>query len=174
MFTAVLKAWRWIGAPMRLGSVDKAAQQRGFGLLFAMLAVAALAAGSLAIATNWTQQIEREKEAELLRIGDLYARAIASYYYSTPGQAKRFPKELNELLEDRRFLTTRRHLRDAYADPITGGDAWNLVTAPDGGIMGVYSASSKAPWLKIAVTLDHTSLSAAQQYSDWKFIPKSL
>lgn len=148
--------------------------QGGYGLLFMLLAVALLCTGSLAVAIRWTQQIERQKEADLLRVGDAYATAIASYYYSTPGPAKHFPKNFDELLEDRRFVTLRRHLRAAYPDPVTGSRDWGLVLASDGGIMGVYSVSQKATWRRTALELEHCRLPEAERYVDWKFIAKTL
>jgi type II secretory pathway pseudopilin PulG len=145
---------------------------RGFGLLFMLLAVAALGAASMTVATDWTQQIQRDKESELLRVGDLYARAIASYYYSAPGPVRRYPSDMNELLEDRRGGGLRRHLRAAYSDPVTNA-SWGLVVAPDGGIMGVFSRSERQPWKRTALSLAHADLPPAQQYTDWKFIAKT-
>ncbi len=162
-------------ASMRPGKpLDQRSRQSGYGLLFMLLAIAVLCVGSLVIATRWTQQIERQKEADLLRVGDAYAQAIISYYYSTPGPAKRFPKNFNELLEDSRFVNLRRHLRAAYPDPVTGSTDWGLVLAPDGGIMGVYSQSQKATWRRTAIELEHCKLSEAERYADWKFIAKIL
>lgn len=171
MCTAVHLELAVTRVPMHPG---KPLHQSGYGLLFMLLAIAVLSVGSLAVTSRWTLQIEREKEADLLRVGDVYAKAIASYYYSTPGPAKRFPKEFKELLEDSRFVNLRRHLRAAYPDPVTGRSEWGLVLAPDGGIMGVYSQSQKATWRRTAIELEHCRLTEAERYADWKFIAKIL
>lgn len=153
---------------MRRGSPGRA---RGVMLLLMLLAVAAVSAGAMAVASNWTRDIQRDKEAQLLRIGDQYARAIASYYYATPGPVKQFPQDLAALLEDRRGAALRRHLRHAYADPLTGG-AWATERGADGGIIGVYSSSERATWRRAPVTLEHCTLPAAQQVSQWKFLAR--
>ena len=159
---------------MRRGELTgQAIRQRGFGLVFLLLAVAVLGATAMIVATDWAQQIQREKEDELLRVGDQYAQAIAAYYFGSPNPVRRYPNDLSALLEDRRVPFLRRHLRTLYADPLTGSQDWGLVPAPDGGIMGVYSRSAKAPWQRMSMTLNHTNLPSAQQYSDWKFIART-
>jgi len=42
---------------------------------------------------------QREKEKELLYVGDQFREAIALYYQRTPGTVKRYPEKLEELLE---------------------------------------------------------------------------
>jgi hypothetical protein len=44
---------------------------------------------------------------------------------------------LQDLLEDRRFVTMRRHLRQVYVNPMSGQADWEMLVAPDGGIKGV-------------------------------------
>ena len=157
---------------MRRGDRHRPTRQRGFTLVFGLFAVAAAAAGAMLLATQWTRDMQREKEAELLRVGDLYAQAIASYYQTSSGSVKRYPPDLQSLLEDRRYIGLHRHLRALYADPVTGSTDWGMVRADDGGIMGVYSRSDAHPWRRIAARLDHSDLLAAQHYSEWKFIAK--
>jgi len=157
---------------MRRGDHHRSTRQRGFTLVFALFAIAAAAAGAMLLATQWTRDMQREKEAELLRVGDLYAQAIASYYQTSSGSVKRYPPDLQSLLEDRRYIGLRRHLRALYADPVTDSTDWGMVRADDGGIMGVYSRSDAQPWRRIAARLDHSDLPAAQHYSEWKFIAK--
>lgn len=143
---------------------------RGYALPFALLAIALAAAGAASVASTWADDLGRDKEAELLRVGNLYARAIAAYRRNSPGSEKRYPPDLESLLEDRRLVTMTRYLRDLYADPVTGGRDWGLVRGPDGGIRGVYSRSSRVPWRRAAVTLEDCSLPPAQRYEDWKFM----
>lgn len=88
--------------------------------------------------------VQREKEAELVYIGMLYRQAIRQFYLSSPEHLKRYPYSLEDLLKDPRSLTTRRYLRKLYIDPITG-NGFFPVLAPEGGIMGVRSASVMQP-----------------------------
>ncbi len=120
-------------------------RQRGFTYLLAMFAVAV--AGLLLAVTGevWSQSRQREKEQELLYLGGRFREAIGLYYQRTPGAVKRYPDKLEDLLEDKRYLSLQRYLRKVYADPITGAAQWGTVAAPGGGINGVYSLSDRHP-----------------------------
>jgi hypothetical protein len=83
-----------------------------------------------------------------------------------------YPESLDDLIVDRRFVTTTRHLRKLYADPLDPARAWGLVRAPDGGIQGIYSQDTRAPWLRTAVDLGPTTVGPAERYSDWIFMPR--
>jgi hypothetical protein len=119
----------------------------------------------------WADQARREREHELLRVGRLYAQAIANYYALTPGTAKQFPTRLEELLQDDRFWGTRRHLRKLYLDPMQPHRPWGLLRSPDGRIMGVYSQDRAQPFLQAPADLGVVQLSVASQYSQWQFQP---
>lgn len=136
-------------------------RQAGFTYLVALLLVAATGAGLVSAAGLWSQARQREKEAELMWTGEQYKQAIALYYQRSPGAIKRYPQKLEDLLDDRRHLTTARYLRRIYPDPITGKTEWGLVKAPGGGIMGVHSLSSAQPIRQ---------LEGAQSYGQWQFI----
>ena len=126
---------------MPTGDAGAASGQRGFTLVAVLLAMALLALASERIAWVLAQQAMREREAQMRRIGAAYVAAIAAYHQASPGGAPAFPRELPELLEDRRFAGVRRHLRRLYADPTTG-DAWLPIRRDDGGIEGVRSAAT--------------------------------
>lgn len=116
---------------------------------------------ALAVQTVMTvvsQQAQREREMELARTGNALAQAIASYYRASPGSVKNWPQTLNDLVDDRRYVDVRHHIRELYADPITRSTEWGTVRAPDGGIAGVFSLSADAPVREMA------------RYSDWKFM----
>ncbi len=142
-------------------------RQRGFTYLCALLLVAVIAAGLAAIAELWSHARKREKEAELLWIGNQFKQAIGLYYQRSPGTVKRYPEKLEDLLEDRRFVTTQRHLRRIYIDPLTGKTEWGLIVAQGGGITGVHSLSTAN---------SIRSIESATTYADWKFVyePPSL
>ena len=149
---------------------NQAPGERGYALVFALLLTAAAAASAGIVVDSWSQQVRREKEADLLRVGLLYAKAIAAYRESSPGNQKQWPRELNALLEDARHLGVRRHLREAYPDPVNGRADWGLIRSADGGIQGVYSLSDAKPLRQLAWRQEGVTLPAAQRYSDWRFM----
>ena len=113
----------------------------------------------------------------MLFAGSAIRQAIAAYYLATPGPLKQYPASLENLLKDPRFPDTRRYLRQLYPDPVTGSAEWALIKAPQGGIMGVASASESAP-LKRAEFRDPNRAFEDQairlkdklRYRDWEFI----
>lgn len=149
------------GAPRRLGGFTY------LGVLFAVaLASIGLATGGLL----WHTAQKREKERELLFIGQQFRAAIGSYHEKTPGLAKQFPKSLEELVLDRRYLTPQRHLRRIYRDPFTGEASWGLVKAPDGGIMGVYSLAPGTPLKTGNFDEEDKAFEGKASYAEWRFI----
>lgn len=135
-------------------------RQGGFTYLTALVLVAASGLGLAAAAEFWSHARQRDKEAELLWIGEQFKHAIGLYYHRSPGRLKRYPEKLEDLLEDRRHLDTVRHLRRIYTDPMTGKPDWGLVHAPGGGIMGVHSLSAGTPIRQVQ---------AARSYTEWRF-----
>jgi len=144
--------------------------QSGFTYLAALLAVALMGTGLAAIGVVWHTAQQREKERELLFVGHQFCKAIETYYQKTPGVGKRYPRTLEALLQDDRFLVPLRHLRQIYADPLTGKTEWGTVPAADGGIMGVYSLSEGEP-VKIGGFADaDREFEGKSKYAEWKFI----
>jgi hypothetical protein len=134
-----------------------------------MFVIAILLGGLAIVGEVWETAARREKEAELLFIGNQYRRAIGLFYESTPGVVKRYPRELADLIEDPRQPGMQRHIRKLYPDPITGKE-WVIIRGADGGVQGVQSASEAAP-LKIAgFRVRDASFEGAGKYADWKFI----
>jgi len=151
---------------MRSGS----RRQSGITYLAVLFFVAASGAMLAATATLWSHDRQREKEQELLWTGNQFRQAIALYYQRSPGALKRYPEKLEDLLEDRRYLTRQRYLRKIYRDPITANLKWGLVAAPQGGIMGVYSLSEGRPIKSGNFSEAEGSFSGAARYSDWRFL----
>lgn len=142
----------------------------GFSLLGLLFVVAGLGVGMAALGTMWHTAAQREKERELLFVGDQYARAIESFW-NVPlpaGTPRRLPKNIAELLTDPRFPNPVRHLRRAWPDPMTGG-AWVLIQGADGGIAGVASASDDTPFKQANFPARYARFEAAQRYRDWEF-----
>ena len=127
---------------------------------------ALLAAGSVV----WSQQARREREHELLLIGNEFRRAIGLYYERTPGAVKRYPEKLEGLLRDDRYLSTQRYLRRLYRDPMTGKSEWELVQAPGGGITGIYSLSNGEPIKTRGFDEVDKDFEGKSRYSDWRFV----
>ena len=93
--------------------------QSGFTYLCALLLIATTGAALGAAAEAWSHARQREKEAQLIWIGNQFKQAIGLYYQRSPGTVKRYPATLEDLLQDYRFVTIQRYLRRVYADPIT-------------------------------------------------------
>jgi type II secretory pathway pseudopilin PulG len=157
---------------MRAGRPANGSSERGFTYVWVMTAVAILGVGLAAVGPLWSDAVKREREQELLRIGQIYAQAIGSYYRSSPGSQKRYPPSLEALLLDTRFVGTYRHLRRLYTDPLKPSQAWSVIRAADGGVLGVFSQSVDAPLRREPLDLGITVLPAASKYSDWQFVPK--
>jgi len=141
----------------------------GFTYIGLLIFIALMGIGLALVGQVWHTAMQREKEKELLFVGDQFRTAIIKYYEGSPGGIQKFPNSLQELLEDRRYPTTKRHLRKIYRDPMTGEARWGLVESPTGGIKGVHSLSKSAP-RKIAGFRDRDEAFAdATSYVDWKF-----
>jgi type II secretory pathway pseudopilin PulG len=146
-------------------------RQRGFSYIGLLLLLAMTSAGLAAAGSLWSIDSRREKEAELLFLGAQFTAAIAAYRDLTPsGQPPRFPQRLDDLLDDKRWPTTRRHLRRVFVDPMTGTQEWGIVAAPGGGIMGVYSLAEGAPLKRDGFPEDFGDFATASSYRDWRFI----
>ena len=144
--------------------------QRGFtyiGLLILILLIAGVSAATLS--TGAAMQ-RREAEEELLFIGEQFQRALKSYAEATPMGQLRYPREISELLRDPRYPSPRRHLRKLFVDPLTGSAQWGTVSAPEGGILGVYSLSTETPIRMMGFPDNLAHLESKTRYSDWVFL----
>lgn len=147
-----------------------ASAQRGFTYLGLLFAVALSGVALAAMGVVWSTERQRQREQELLFIGQQFREAIASYYERSPGMVKRYPAKLDDLLKDSRFLTVRRHLRQIYPDPMTGLREWGLIAAPEGGIMGVHSLSTTASIKRAGFPAELADLEGKGSYAEWRFI----
>jgi type II secretory pathway pseudopilin PulG len=140
----------------------------GFTYVGLLIAVALLGLGLAAYGELYSHAAQREKEAELLFIGNQFRDAIASYYNKSPG-TKVYPKKIDELLEDNRFPMPQHHLRRLYRDPMTETTDWALVEAPGGGFMGVYSRSEETPVKTGNFAATEEAFEGAEHYAKWVF-----
>jgi type II secretory pathway pseudopilin PulG len=147
-------------------------RQRGFtylGLLFAIAFIGLLLAGTGEV---WHTTLKREREAELLFVGRQYARAIAAYHAATPGDAKQWPKHLEDLLEDRRNPAIHRHLRRLYSDPFTGKPEWGLIKSGEF-IVGVHSLGEGKPLKQSGFLPEEEGFAGAASHRDWRFLAQA-
>jgi|tagenome__1003787_1003787.scaffolds.fasta_scaffold20932589_2 type II secretory pathway pseudopilin PulG len=143
--------------------------QRGFTYLGLMIIVAVMGMALAAFGTIYSQSAQRDKEAELLFVGEQFRDAIAHYYKTGPGG--QYPKKLEDLVEDKRFPMPVRHLRRVYRDPITGSTQWGVVETPDkAGIMGVFSRSEDKPIKQGNFSARQADFDAAESYTKWTFV----
>ncbi|MFA6178719.1 MAG: type II secretion system protein [Candidatus Methylopumilus sp.] len=150
---------------MRIGEL----KQSGYALL-AMLVLIIIIGFTLAEAgALWSDARRRDREQELLKIGDKFRIAIGQYYNNTPGPIKRYPPTLDALLRDDRNPIPRRYLRAIYIDPVTGRADWGTLEAPSGGVMGVYSLSGQRPFKRSQFRPINKELENKKMYGDWIF-----
>lgn len=142
---------------------------RGLVLLGLLLLLALAALGALVGAEMWATSVKREREEQLMFVGDQYRRAIESYWRASPGPVKDLPRSLDDLLHDRRFPMPVRHLRRAYRDPNDEEAKWGVVKIANG-IAGVYSTSDAAPLKKSGFPTRYRGFEHATAYRDWQFL----
>lgn len=154
-------------------------QSSGFAYVMLLVAVAVLsvfAAGSLQLGSQLSRQ---HAEQALLDVGGEFQRALYSYSGTTAtgngggGNAAanlaRGPRTIEELLRDGRTASTKRHLRQLYADPMTGSTQWGVIKDPAGFILGIYSKSSERPIKQTNFDMLQAHFEDAESYSKWIF-----
>uniref|UniRef100_A0ABX1PJP9 Type II secretion system protein n=2 Tax=Aromatoleum anaerobium TaxID=182180 RepID=A0ABX1PJP9_9RHOO len=145
-------------------------RQRGYTYLLVLFAAAALGLFAAEVGVVWEKAVAREREAELLVIGSEIARAIGRYHADSPG-APAWPASLDELVEDRRFPTVRRHLRRIYRDPLSGRPDWGLVREGQA-IVGIHSRETGEPIRKSGLPPElGPAAPSAARYDEWIFRP---
>jgi type II secretory pathway pseudopilin PulG len=143
---------------------------RGAMLLLVMFIIAVMGILLAVAGSVWHTRMQRDKEAELLWIGEQFSSALAGYYAAPSVQAHEYPRKLEQLLLDSRQPTVVRHLRRLYRDPFTGSVEWGLVKDGSGGITGVYSLGKGAPLKQGGFTKKTAKFGEARTYGDWIFV----
>lgn len=98
--------------------------ENGFVYLWALFAVALAGIVMAGTGQVWQVKAQREKEAQLLYVGEEFRKAIMSYYNTGTRQ---FPESLEDLLQDKRSPNIKRHLRRIYLDPVTNTAEWGII-----------------------------------------------
>lgn len=143
--------------------------EQGYTLLALLLLVALIGFGLAGAGELWSRSAQRERERELLFAGNQIRDAIGQYYLRSPGSTRRYPRRLEDLLQDDRYPVVVRYLRRVYADPMTSA-RWGLIEAPGGGIMGVYSLSGAAPLKRAGFAPENKGFESALHYTSWQFL----
>ena len=156
---------------MRTGKRKFSPCQRclGFTYIGLMIFVAISGIALAGVGIVWHQDMQREREKELLFIGNEYRRAIGSYYENSPSGVKQYPRKLQDLILDKRFPNIKRHLRKLYTDPIFPNAEWGLVMEQQQ-ITGIYSQSKLKPIKRKGFPTMYGDFEGAKEYSDWKFM----
>lgn len=125
-----------------------------------VILVLALLVTTTGFQTYWS------KERRLIAAADEIVAALKAYRDGSPGTAKEFPQELQDLMHDPRMLSDKRYLTTLPVDPITQKQEWALVHNKDNQVIGVHSLSDEAPTLFAKVF----SFRSGEKYSDWRFL----
>ena len=150
--------------PGRLGRTG------GFTYIGLLIVVVIMGVVLVSVGEVWHTVQRREKEKELLFIGNQFRWAIDGYYQNTAGQQLRYPVRLEDMLKDPRYPSTQRYLRKIFRDPVSGSEKWGLIRGPDGEIYGVYSLSEEEPIKKANFSLADKNFEGKTKYSDWIFM----
>lgn len=147
-------------------------REAGFTYLGVLLLVAVTSIALSATMTVWHFEFQREKERELLFIGNEFRTALDRYAAATQrgGLGRRYPLRLEDLILDERFAAKRRHLRRIYKDPMTGNTDWGLVKTADGQIIGVHSLSSEKTIKRDNFLQRDIGLVGRTSYDQWIFM----
>lgn len=141
-------------------------RQSGFTYLAILIAIAILGVALAAVGSLWSTTVQRDRETELLLVGEAYRSAIASYFRN----GAQLPQTLEELIEDRRSAVPMRHLRRLYPDPMTGKPDWEIVRTAEGGIVGIRSTSQRAPIKRANFPPFEADFADADCYCAWSFV----
>lgn len=151
-------------------------QQNGFSYILLLLAIAVVSLfGSQTISLGSTIA-RRDNEQFLLYIGLEFETALRSYaaiQSSAEASTSQIyglgPRELNHLLKDPRKAAVIRHIRQIYADPLTGKTEWGLIKDQSGFIIGIYSLADGRPIKKSDFEVSQAHFEGAESYSQWIF-----
>ena len=142
--------------------------QYGFTYMGLMMIIAISGIAMAGVGIVWQQDMQREREKELLFIGEQYRKAIGSYYESSPNGIKQFPVTLQDLLNDNRGPIIKHHIRKLYLDPFMRDKDWDLIML-ESRIFGVRSNSKLVPIKKTGFAPYYDAFGEAASYNDWRF-----
>lgn len=161
---------------LRISPLQNTRNSGGFAYVLLLIGIAVISISATASLSLGAKISRRDAEQALLSIGAEFEQALRGYA-GVPANTisavntinARGPRTLDELLKDPRSPSTRRHLRQIYADPLTGRDQWGLVRDPAGFIVGVYSLADGKPIKQTGFDPIQANFEEAQSYSAWVF-----
>jgi type II secretory pathway pseudopilin PulG len=155
---------------MRIG---RSVINQGFAYLLLLLAIALIGLTASATISLGATMARRDAERQLLAVGLEFQQALRSYaglsMTASVPTAAQGPRSLDDLLKDSRVPGLRRHLRQIYADPLTGKKEWGLVKDNQDFIVGIYSLAEGRPIQRTGFELPLASFEEAQNYRQWVF-----
>jgi type II secretory pathway pseudopilin PulG len=139
-------------------------------LLLAIALIGLAASATISLGATFAR---RDAERQLLAVGMEFQLALRSYAgvpvnVAMPAAAQG-PRSLDDLLKDPRVPGLRRHLRQLYADPLTGKQEWGLVKDNQGLILGVHSLAEGQPIQRSGFEPQLASFEDAESYRQWIF-----
>ncbi len=144
--------------------------QNGSILLIVLVAITILGLSAGIAGSTWKTITQRAKEQELLWRGGQIRRAIESYYKTGhAGMKATLPESLDDLIRDPRSISTVRHLRKKYLDPMTGQD-WMIINNSKGRLLGVRSSSTEKPFKQDYFQGENKSFTGKSSYAEWQFL----
>ncbi len=150
-----------MGFPVHIGN------NRGVTYLALMFSIVLIGISASATARQWTVMVQREKEADLMAKGIEIQNALSLYSATMKigrvMSTEVYPQSLAELTR-----TPKPYLRKVYQDPM-GGEDWEYLRAPTGGIMGVRSKSKAKPIKERDFPLAIRHFEGRKSYHDWMF-----
>jgi type II secretory pathway pseudopilin PulG len=141
--------------------------QSGFTYIGILVTVVIVGLMLTVVGRIWSVSEQRERETQLLFVGDEFRMAISRYFAS----GHQYPLSLELLLADDRSPVPKRYLRRLYVDPMTGNADWTLIYASDGvGIMGVASTSKLTPIKRKGFSDVDAAFEDSDCYCSWRFV----
>ena len=141
----------------------------GWALLTALLSAMLIGLSATAAQISLRIEREREREQQLLQIGREFIAALRSYRDAVGVTQPELPRQLSDLVDDKRAIGVMRHLRRIPLDPFTGKEDWGLVRQGDR-IIGVHSLATRAPLIRRGFPADFAGFDKAVRLSDWRFV----
>jgi type II secretory pathway pseudopilin PulG len=143
-------------------------REEGLVLLALLIMLILVAVGALAAAEVWSTTLKREREVELLFVGNQYRRAIESYWKMSPGR-RAYPPSIDVLLTDNRFPNPVHHLRRVYRDPMTEAGEFKPIMQANA-LIGVHTSSEDVPIKKAGFGPLYSQFENADTYAQWQFV----
>lgn len=154
--------------PARARTMGRPPRASGLVLLALLIMLILVAVAALAAAEVWATTLKRERETQLLFVGEQYRRAIESYWKVSPGR-RAYPPSMDVLLTDDRFPNPVHHLRRLYRDPMTETGEFEPIMQSNA-LVGVHSTSTDVPIKQANFPPQYQAFKDAEDYTKWQFI----